>query len=38
VKQGAIDVSQERTFEEIEMERMKIGVPEYSEPENREAE
>ncbi len=33
VKQGAIDVRQDRTFEEIEMERMEIGVPEYSEPE-----
>lgn len=33
VKQGAIDVRQDRTFEEIEMERMEIGVPEYAEPE-----
>ncbi len=32
VKQGAIDVRQDRTFEEIEMERMEIGVPEYAEP------
>lgn len=31
VKQGAIDVRQDRTFEEIEMERMEIGVPEYGE-------
>lgn len=33
VKQGAIDVRQESSFEEIEMERMEIGVPEYAEPE-----
>jgi segregation and condensation protein A len=33
VKQGAIDVRQDRTFEEIEMERMEVGVPEYAEPE-----
>ncbi len=32
VKQGAIDVRQESSFHEIEMERMEIGVPEYVEP------